>query len=390
MNNNFKVVCGTLAGFILGGLTVVGANQAIQAIQNTNIRISLNGEIQEFKDESTGEKQYPITYNDRTYLPLRNVAQILENDVLYDSSLNIASFYSKPLELSLFTGLDSTLAPYYFFGNNHYNYEITKDGKTITLTMNSVKNSISTTLNQNLKSFQVMPDFSKNGENCYFVALTEDGEVFFTSSVKANLQEKTPLQFYKHPSRADKIGMATNYRKLKPLLMLTSFNILYVQNLPIINSSDDYNAFIKNDIMCNDEVKGDINLFDLDGDNTSDIAIYKTSLNEKLTVYDICRHFLTNINDSNNFIQTDKGTFYYEKSDELELLATVSLEKDTNGELKLNFNNVLEHYSIGQNDLYKAGNNESFLTKEEFDEIVKQYNSNYKIIHSIKNVSRLF
>ena len=90
MNNNLKVVCGTLAGFVLGGLTVVGANQAIQAIQNTDIKISLNGEVQEFKDESTGERQYPITYNDRTYLPLRNVANLAGLNVDYDNATNTA------------------------------------------------------------------------------------------------------------------------------------------------------------------------------------------------------------------------------------------------------------------------------------------------------------
>ena len=90
MKKNLKVICGTLAGFILGGLTIAGANQAIQAIQNTEIKVSLNGTIQNFKDETTGEKQYPITYHDRTYLPLRNVAQLTGLNVDYDASSNTA------------------------------------------------------------------------------------------------------------------------------------------------------------------------------------------------------------------------------------------------------------------------------------------------------------
>ena len=89
-NSNFKLVGGLLAGMIIGGATVVGANQAIQAIQNTEIKVSLNGKIQEFKDETTGEKQYPITYNNRTYLPLRNVAGLSGLDVDYDASTNTA------------------------------------------------------------------------------------------------------------------------------------------------------------------------------------------------------------------------------------------------------------------------------------------------------------
>ena len=90
INNNLKVVCGTLVGIIVGGLTVVCANQTIQAIQNTKIKISLNGQVQEFKDETTGETQYPITYNDRTYLPLRNVANLVGAGIDYDNDSNTA------------------------------------------------------------------------------------------------------------------------------------------------------------------------------------------------------------------------------------------------------------------------------------------------------------
>jgi len=81
---NFKLMGGLIVGVIIGGATVVGANQAIQAMQNTEIKVSLNGQIQDFKDETTGETQYPITYNNRTYLPLRNVAELSGLNVDYD------------------------------------------------------------------------------------------------------------------------------------------------------------------------------------------------------------------------------------------------------------------------------------------------------------------
>lgn len=90
MNNNLKIILGTVAGIMIGGLTVVGANQAIQALQNTDIKISLNGQVQKFKDETTGEVQYPITYHDRTYLPLRNIAQLAGLNVDYDNNTNTA------------------------------------------------------------------------------------------------------------------------------------------------------------------------------------------------------------------------------------------------------------------------------------------------------------
>ena len=87
-SGKFKLIGGLLAGMLLGGVTVVGANQAIQALQNTEVKISLDGDIQEFKDELTGETQYPITYHDRTYLPLRNVAQLSGLNIDYDNSNN--------------------------------------------------------------------------------------------------------------------------------------------------------------------------------------------------------------------------------------------------------------------------------------------------------------
>ncbi len=99
MKNKVKYASFLLGGVLLGTLTVAGANQAIQAIQNTGIKVSLNGQVQSFKDEKTGEAQYPITYHDRTYLPLRNVAQLAGLDVDYDEKTNTAILSSgKPIE----------------------------------------------------------------------------------------------------------------------------------------------------------------------------------------------------------------------------------------------------------------------------------------------------
>ena len=88
--SNLKLIGGLVAGMLIGGATVVGANQAIQALQNTEIKVSLNGQVQSFKDETTGEVQYPITYHDRTYLPLRNVSSLSGLEVDYDASTNTA------------------------------------------------------------------------------------------------------------------------------------------------------------------------------------------------------------------------------------------------------------------------------------------------------------
>ena len=85
-------------GFIVGlatGLTVAGASlvlasSQIQAILNDKIKVTLNGQVQEFKEETTNETQYPITYKDRTYLPLRTVANLVGVDVDYDANSNTA------------------------------------------------------------------------------------------------------------------------------------------------------------------------------------------------------------------------------------------------------------------------------------------------------------
>ena len=90
MKNNFKIIGASIISFILGSVTIVCANQAIQAVQNTEIKVDLDGQIHEFRDEKTGEIQYPITYNNRTYLPLRNVAQLAGLYVNYDSDSKTA------------------------------------------------------------------------------------------------------------------------------------------------------------------------------------------------------------------------------------------------------------------------------------------------------------
>ncbi len=112
MNRNFKSVLGVVVGAIIGGLTVVTANQAIQAMQNTEIKVSLNGEVQTFKDETTGEVQYPITYHDRTYLPLRNVANLAGLYVDYDNNTNTAILESQNKDESNFDTIFADIVNY--------------------------------------------------------------------------------------------------------------------------------------------------------------------------------------------------------------------------------------------------------------------------------------
>ena len=88
MNRGF--VIGLATGLTVAGASLVLANSQIQAILNDQIKVTLNGQLQEFKDETTNEIQYPITYHDRTYLPLRTVANLVGIDVDYDANTNTA------------------------------------------------------------------------------------------------------------------------------------------------------------------------------------------------------------------------------------------------------------------------------------------------------------
>ena len=83
-------IIGFASGFIVAGASLALANSQIQAILNEDIKVTLNGQVQELKDETTNETQYPITYKDRTYLPLRTVANLVGVDVDYDASSNTA------------------------------------------------------------------------------------------------------------------------------------------------------------------------------------------------------------------------------------------------------------------------------------------------------------
>ena len=83
-------ILGLTTGIVLTGASLVLANSQIQAILNDQIKVTLNGQVQKFKDETTNETQYPITYHDRTYLPLRTVANLVGVDVDYDAGSNMA------------------------------------------------------------------------------------------------------------------------------------------------------------------------------------------------------------------------------------------------------------------------------------------------------------
>ena len=90
-----EFIVGVATGLTLAGASFVFANSQIQAILNNQIKVTLDGQVQEFRDETTNEIQYPITYHDRTYLPLRTVANLVGVDVDYDANSNSAILKTK-------------------------------------------------------------------------------------------------------------------------------------------------------------------------------------------------------------------------------------------------------------------------------------------------------
>ena len=83
-------VIGLAMGLTLAGVSVALASSQIQAILNDQIKLSINGEIKQMSDATTGQREYPLTYKDRTYIPLRSVATLLGMNVDYDEITNTA------------------------------------------------------------------------------------------------------------------------------------------------------------------------------------------------------------------------------------------------------------------------------------------------------------
>ncbi|MBR3280898.1 MAG: hypothetical protein IKI57_03510 [Clostridia bacterium] len=89
------------AGILIGSTMTVFAAQLVSPVYlNTELKISKDGVIQTLRDAATGAVEYPLTYRDRTYIPLRSVATILGYNVGYEADTNTATVdspgYVKP------------------------------------------------------------------------------------------------------------------------------------------------------------------------------------------------------------------------------------------------------------------------------------------------------
>ena len=82
--NKKSFIIGVTTGLLMGAVATTSAGMWVSAYKNDEVRVNLLGEIQTFTDAKTGEIMYPLTYNDRTYLPIRNIAEMLGLEVDYD------------------------------------------------------------------------------------------------------------------------------------------------------------------------------------------------------------------------------------------------------------------------------------------------------------------
>ena len=82
------VICSSLTAF--ASMTLIS-----NVYLNDEIIISINGEKKILRDETTRERQYPLTYNGRTYIPLRAVSTLLGYEVDYASDTKTATINSK-------------------------------------------------------------------------------------------------------------------------------------------------------------------------------------------------------------------------------------------------------------------------------------------------------
>lgn len=89
------LVCLTAGAFTLGAAAATGAQQ-ISAMLRPDITIKLNGESQAMYDKN-GTRVYPIEYQGSTYLPIRAIGTLLDQEVVWDTTTQTV-FLSTKLE----------------------------------------------------------------------------------------------------------------------------------------------------------------------------------------------------------------------------------------------------------------------------------------------------
>lgn len=91
MKKQFKkstIVFLAVCALIVLSATAFAAGRWVQAFQDDTMTIKLNGVAQTFIDPNDGSKMVPLVYNDRTYLPVRAISNLLGVNVGWDGVNN--------------------------------------------------------------------------------------------------------------------------------------------------------------------------------------------------------------------------------------------------------------------------------------------------------------
>lgn len=72
---------------LLFGMNVCQANENVEVLLNKSLKVTFNGEMQEFKNVN-GEKVYPISYDGTTYLPIRSISSLFKTAIKWDGETN--------------------------------------------------------------------------------------------------------------------------------------------------------------------------------------------------------------------------------------------------------------------------------------------------------------
>ena len=79
-----------LAGALTLGAAAATSIQSITATLRPDISVEVNGEKQTMYDKN-GDVVYPIEYGGSTYLPIRSIGGLLDQEVLWDSKTQTVS-----------------------------------------------------------------------------------------------------------------------------------------------------------------------------------------------------------------------------------------------------------------------------------------------------------
>ena len=78
-------IVSVLLNIMLVGIHATGQQEYVTAVLNDKVKLIWNGDVFEPIDGTTGARLYPLTYQGRTYIPVRAVAEQAGMSVDWDS-----------------------------------------------------------------------------------------------------------------------------------------------------------------------------------------------------------------------------------------------------------------------------------------------------------------